>query len=578
MPILRPAHVAALLISLCSAVAAKGAIVSGTVTSPNGTRLGGKIVEAYDASGVSRATATTTANGTYILAAAQGEYRLLAYDPQGLYATSFYGQRESFESITLLPVFDGAPPRQADFVLPLGATVTGSVTSASGPLTNAVVEVYNLSGTRRGFTHTDAEGNYSLVVPVGDYKVFAYDANDVFAGEFSLNARAFAEAAIVSATPGAPRTVSFALDRASHVSGGVFDAGTHRGIAGMQVDVYTADGLPVATKITDSLGLFRFTLQGGQYRFVAGDPMRNYGPSFWQSGRSFATTDVVTVTSGVDRLNVALVAERAAYILGRVSNFQTIVTAYNLDGTVHTQAPVDGSGLYSLALAPGQYKVAAVPLTQYATQFYGNAPGFDTAQVITLLAGQTLRNIDFDPPPAGRFTGTVRDAVTQQPLAGMTVAAYDTAGVRAAETTTNAAGTYTLFAAPGQYRLVAFDARFDYATSYAPAPLAVSVDAPVPLDFALRHGTRVSGTVSLANGGGVDGAEVLAFDLAGNPVGGATTKDGAFTLVVLPGIYTFIARTQFTSDTIGPMPIGTAPPAPLAFTLEGSGRRRALHH
>ena len=577
MSFFRPAAVAVLLFSAVLTLSAAAAIVSGTVSGSGGVRLAGKVVEAYGLDGILRGTASTDSAGAYMLSLPAGEYRLLAYDPQGTYATEFYPAAESFEQSARVSVREGSPV-QIHFTLPLGGTIAGTVTAANAPLATAVVEVYNLSGSRRGFTRTNAAGEFSLVVPAGDYKLFAYDANDVYAGEFHANARTFVEALSVRMVVGNMQTVSFALDRAAHVSGSVLDAATRLGIPGMIVYAYTPDGKLVATRTTDAQGHFRFTLQGGQYRFVAGDPARLYGPSFWNEARSFARADILTLSSGIDRRDLHLLAERAAIIRGRVTTLGSEVVAYNLDGTVHAQATAGSFGEYTLVVAPGQYKLAAVSTAATATEFYRDTPDFHAAQVITVLGGQTLSNIDFDPPRAGRFTGTVRDAVTQQPLPGMTVAAYDAAGVRVAETTTRADGTYTLLAAPGEYRVVAFDTRLEYATSYAPAPRAIAVDATETIDFTMRRGTRVSGTVALANGSGIDGAEVLAFDLSGNLAGGATTEDGAFTIVVVPGTYTFVARTRFTSATLGPIDVGSVSPAPLSFVLEGSARRRASRH
>ena len=569
----RPATVAAFLISVLFVFAAEAAIVRGTVSNTGGVRLPGKVVEAYDAAGVLRGTATTDNTGSYTLAVPAGAYRVLAYDPEGTYATSFHpGDRDSFERSLPVTVAEGAPV-DVHFQLVLGGRIGGTVTAANAPLADAVVEVYNLSGTRRGFTRTNAAGQYSIVAPSGELRVFAYDANDFYAGEFHANARAFSEAQDVRVLVGGTSMVDFALERASHVSGAVLDAETRQGIPGMRVYAYTPSGALVATKTTDAQGLFRFTLQGGQYRFVSGGGQ--YGPSFWVESRSFAGSDVLTLTPGVDRLNVALVAARGATIQGDVNSPGALVTAYNLDGTVHARTGVGPFGEYSLTVAPGRYKLAVEPLVQHAALFYGGTPDFEAAQVIAVIGGQTL-TVDFNAPRAGSFTGFVRDALTQQPLGGMTVAAYDASGARVAQTTTLAGSTYRLLVAPGEYRVVAFDSRLEYAPSYAPATLTVAVDQSVPLDFTMRRGTRVSGTVLLAGGGSAEGVEVLAFDLAGNPAAGAmTAADGTFTLVVVPGTYTFEARTPFSRAVRGPIDVGAISPAPVGFVLEGSARRRA---
>ncbi|HEX6087156.1 MAG TPA: carboxypeptidase regulatory-like domain-containing protein [Thermoanaerobaculia bacterium] len=562
-----------MLISVLFALAAEAAIIRGTVSTGN-VRLPGMMVEAYDTAGFLRDSDITNASGEYTLAVTAGTYRVLAYDPQGLYATSFHQNRESFEQSNPVSVSEGSPA-DVHFQLVFGGRISGTVTAANAPLADAVVEVYNLSGSRRGFTRTNAAGQFSLVVPPGEYRVFAYDANDFYAGEFHSNARAFSEANGVQVQSGGTSTVVFALEPAAHLSGNVLDAQTRAGIPGMQVYVYTAGGALVATKTTDAQGHFRFTLQAGQYRIVSGGGA--YGPAFWVEARSFAQAEVLTLGPGVDRQNVLLVAERGATIRGDAT-LGAFVTAYNLDGSVHARTQADSFGNYSLTVAPGRYKLAVEPLFQHAAQFYGDTPDFESAQVIAIIGGQTL-TIDFHPPRAGTFTGFVRDAQTQQPLGGITVAAYDANGARVAETITNAVSTYQLRVAPGEYRVVAYDTRLEYATSYAPAPWPVAVDQSVTVDFTMRRGTRVSGSVLQPGGHGAEGVEVLAFDLAGNQAAGATTDaSGAFTLVVVPGTYTFEARTRFSRVTHGPIDVGGTSPALIGFTLEGGGRRRSARH
>lgn len=579
---------ACLLLALCAAPAA-AATVRGVVTSAaGGARLSGSVVAAYDAAGAPPASATTDASGQYFLTLPAGSYRLLAYDPEGTYATVFYGNAESFETTSFVQVVDGSPV-DANFTLPRGGTLSGWVSASNAPLAGAVVEAYNLSGTRRGFTTTNASGQYSLVLPAGDYKLFAYDANDFFAGEFAVNVRAFADAALVPVDPPAATTRSFILERAARVSGTVVDAQTRAPLTGKLVYAYTAGGSLVATTATDFSGAFRFSLGPGPYRFVAGDPGRVYAPSFYGGSRSFERSDMVTVVSGEQRPGVTLAAERGAIVSGRVNAAATVVVAaYNLDGTQHTSTTSD-AGLYTLVVAPGDYKLAVLdPTGTYATQFYAGMTTFAGATELTILVGQTLTGIDFTPPRAGRFTGTILDAATLQPLGGMTIAAYDAAGVLVAHTTSASNGTYTLAITPGQFRLLVFDTRLEYATAYAAG--ATSYEATVPLSveangvqsvgFVMRHGVRVTGTVADESGAGIDGAEVFALDEAGNRVAGATTSGGAFTLVVPPGTYNFAVidpRHRYaTSWTATPVAVGSTPPAPLTFTMTAVTRRRAV--
>lgn len=573
-----------------AAVSVHGAVVQGKVTSAAGTeRLSGKIVAAYDTTGVLRGIATTDDAGTYILTPPADGYRLLAYDPAGEYATAFYGGADSFETTPVVQLADGAP-LQADFALARGGVISGTVASASVPLAGAVVEAYNLSGTRRGFTTANAAGEYSIVLPAGDFKLFGYDANGVFAGEFHANVRAFADATTLHVTAPGSTTVHFILERAASVSGAVLDADTNTGLASMLVYAYTAAGSLVTQTATDGGGAFRFSLGPGVYRFVAADPTGTYGPAFHPGGRSFEGSGIVALAAGQQLSNLDLLAERGGQVRGRVPTGLAVI-AYNLEGTQHAAATADAAGDYVLVVAPGEYKLAVVdPTGGYATQFHPGTSDFGAASELAILAGQSLTGIDFHPSRAGRFTGTVRDAISTQTLAGMTVTAYDAGGASIARTNSVSNGTYMLAVPPGQYRLVVFDGSLQFATAYAGGatsyeatiPLSIAADATTAVDFAMRRGVRVTGTVEDASGKAITGVEIFALDLQGNRVAGATANAGTFAMIVVPGTYRFVAidprhrylTEQWAGGAI--VPIGSQTPAPLAFSLDPVKRRRTV--
>ena len=583
-PVLRSAF---LTVFAYFAVAANAAVVRGSVSNTEGVRLTGKVVTAYDASGVLRGTTTTDVSGNYALPLPAGSYRVLAYDNDGTYATAFHANADSFESSPFVQL--GSADVVANFVLPLGGRVTGMVIADGAPLSGAVVEAYNLSGTRRGSTTTNASGQYSIVLPAGEYKMYAYGALGVFAGEFGGNVRAFADAPVTRVNPPAATPLSFELERAARVDGSVIDADTRAALPGRIVYVYTAAGALVTTTTTDTAGSFAVNLGPGQYRFVAGDPLRIYAPAFYDGSRSFENADVVTLSAAELRPNLTIAAMRGAVISGTVNGGAGLaVAAYNADGSLHASTVVDGAGAYAMVVAPGEYRVAAYdPAGVYATQFYQAATSFLAARPVAILAGQTLSSISFAAVRAGRFTGTVRDASTLQPLGGMTVAAYDAAGALTGEATTASNGTFTMPVAPAQYRLIVFDPRLDYATAYAggassyeaTVPLTIVADATNTVDFAMSRGVRVTGVVRDPSNFGIDGVEVFALDASGRRVAGTTTSAGAFTFVVVAGSWEVMAidpAHRYAPSARTPVTVGSTPPAPFTIRMTPLTRRRTV--
>jgi hypothetical protein len=105
---------------------------------------------------------------------------------------------------------------------------------------------------------------------------------------------------------------------------------------------------------------------------------------------------------------------------------------------------------------------------------------------------------------AGRITGVVQAASSEEPLAQMTVAAYNEDGSRRGLVTTGAGGGYTLVLPPGNYRVVAYDDTAVYAVQFfrdkgdfesadlVPVTSGATTGA---VDFRLPRSARASGSV-----------------------------------------------------------------------------------
>jgi Carboxypeptidase regulatory-like domain len=585
MPLVRALAIA---VTLAFAAAASAATVTGTVTSAVASiPLGGMVVAAYDTSGMLRGNASTDPTGFYSLTLPAGDYRLLAYDPAGVYATSFDGNADSFETTPVRRIADSGA--QASFALVKGARVTGRVTTASGTaIPGAVVEAYNLSGTRRGFTTANSSGDYSIVLPPGTYKFIAYDAGGLYAPSFHLGSRTFAGATPVAVTETVPAIVGFNLGIAARVSGTAVDAATHAPLPGVLVFAFTPAGVRVAVTTTNAAGRFLFSLPAGDYRFVAADESHVYATAYFDGSRSFEGSTVVIVAAGEQR-ELQIPLAHAVRVTGRVNAPNLVVAAYNLDGTQHAMATSDTAGNYTLAVAPGQYKIAfSDPSQGYATLFLGGATDFRFAQTLNVFTDVGGMNVTL--PRGGRVSGTAR-AADGLPLGGIIVAAYDDAGMQIATVTTQSDGRYSMVVPPGTYRFLAFDPQLQYATAHAggatsyetTGPLSVGADAMITADFTLRRGIRVGGTVTNAKGTPLTGIEVFALDAQGNRAAGATAANGAFTVVVPAGSWRFVALDPFRrylpgtpSATIA-VSEGPTPPT-VTLTLAAAVRGRAVRH
>ncbi|MGZ8851560.1 MAG: MSCRAMM family protein, partial [Thermoanaerobaculia bacterium] len=323
-------------IALLISAAAYGSAVTGTVTDAStGVRLPSMIVHAYAANGTDPGLLSTTdSNGKYILSLPPGDYRILAYDQTGVYATSFAADAESFETSPVLKA--NGDVSNYNFALRTGGSVSGRVIAASAPVSQAVVAVYNLSGTRRGFTVSDAFGDYSIVVPPGSYKLVAYDENKVYAPTFYSFASSFNAAAEVNVAAGkTTQAVDFVLPRAGRITGFVVAVNTGGAVKGMLVEAYNQSGERIASQQM-AADQFDLALPAGTYRLVIADLTHLYAPALYGGAASFDDSTAITVGAGELRAGLRFEVLPAGHISGRASSetgepLAITVAAYNID-------------------------------------------------------------------------------------------------------------------------------------------------------------------------------------------------------------------------------------------------------
>lgn len=302
------------LLVLCALLAApvmgQVALVSGTVRSADlNAPLADMTVEAYTATGFLATSTRTDTQGRYLLSVAPGSYRVLAYDPNGVYAVSFYKDVPSFEASEAIALAGGQTVT-ADFRLARGLQITGVVASSEtgGGIGGAIVSAYNLDGSRRTYTTSGTSGSFTLVVPAGSYKLVAYHESLPFVPEFYAEKPLFANATTVN--PPASALV-FTLSPGVRVRGVVTDTSTGSRPAGMQAIAYDMEGTERFRTDVSPTGEYNFVLPPGTYKFAAIDPRGAYVPTFYRAASSFATAASVTVTPSAVTPPVDIAMRRA---------------------------------------------------------------------------------------------------------------------------------------------------------------------------------------------------------------------------------------------------------------------------
>ena len=573
------------------ALPATAATITGTILqSGTNTPLPGMMVQAYDTSGALKSNATTDAAGRYSLTVPTGMYRVLAFDPAGAFATNFYSDAESFDTSAQLAVAGAQTLSSINFTLVPGGFVAGSVTSTAGvPLTSITVAAYNLDGTRRGFTTTDAAGHYQLVLPPGIYKLAAYDDGQDYLTSFYSGQTSFAAASSVGVVATQTTDANFSLARASVISGTITDASTGFPIVGATISIYS-DAAIAASANSDASGRYRVLVPAGAYRVVLFDPTGAYAPLYYPNAESFDTSALIALTEGQIQSGVNAALVRSGRITGQVTDATNAaalagitVAAYNPDGTTRGFTITDGSGTFVLVLPPGSYRIAAYDTSLvYLRRFYPNELAFISAPPWSVFASQSS-TLNFSLPRGGVVSGQVT-TTTLAALAGIIVGAYDASGL-VASTSTDTTGNYRLLVEAGTYTIAAFDPAHRFATAYGSA--GVSLGQTISNEnFALALGVHVSGTVFDPSGLPAGGMTAAAYDSNGNQVATALTRsDGGFDLVVQPGTYRFAAYdplqrfspsslTQSYNLILGQVSSGIT----LRLGAAGSERHRAARH
>ncbi len=272
------------------------------------------------------------------------------------------------------------------------------------------------------------------------------------------------------------------------------------------------------------------------------------------------------------------------------------VDVYDCRGSWLTYAVTNGTGAYTTPAVLGtgaHYVVASGP--GYIPEVYDNVPcsGCLPAQVgtpIQVTDGATTSGINFALAAGGTLTGTVSDAGTAAPLAGVWVWVYSSSGVFATSASTNASGVYLVSGlATGTYyaKTNAGSASGYLNELYDDFPCASSATCPsvttgtpisvtaggttAGVNFGLAAGGRISGTVTNASGGApLSGASVSIYDATARFMVSATTNaSGVYTTGGLP-TGTYYARTTnnagFLNEIYNDVPCYTSSTCPAVTT------------
>ena len=288
------------------------------------------------------------------------------------------------------------------------ASFTGTVFNESGaPLGSMTVQAYNPLGLPVTAT-TDAQGRYFIPVPVGTYRLVAYDNSGTYAVSFHPNAASFEQSQQINVTEGQVVTVNFTLPAGQKISGRVSNAASGGALQGAVVAAYNLDGSRRTFVTTNEDGSYTLTVPNGSYKIVAYHDVTPFIPLFYSNQQLFEQATVVTPPASNVNFGLAQGVKVSGNVKEKISGRALSglsVVAYDLQGRVQFRTETNPSGDFAFVLPLNVLFKFAVedPGGNYATTFYRDASTFASAATI---------NANFDAPLLSFTVGRV----TTEPL------------------------------------------------------------------------------------------------------------------------------------------------------------------
>lgn len=392
---------------------------------------------------------TTDAGGTYVLTYNTGTFRLILRDNDAYRGIDTWGY-------TGLIVWPGRNLTIDLHLMPKNGAMKGTVYDAVSGLPAPGITVW-YDGWDRNVT--DGNGSYHVPYSSGNYRLLLrqtdeYDGIDTWGHDG------------ITVFPGKTGTMDFyLLPRKGFLTGRVFSVITGLPLPGITV---WYDGWDRAT--TDANGSYAIRYWAGVYRMILKQTDEYDGTDTWGH-------DGISVFRGRTATVDYYLMPRKGDLTGKVFDVVSGRPLPNItvwyDGWDRTVTDMNGS--YSFRYWAGVYRMLLRQTDEY--------DGIDTwghDGVIVCRGIQTTMDF-FLEPRKGNLSGTVYDALTGQPLPGVTVW-YDGWD----RNVTDANGTYSIWYRGGDYRtLVRPTELYDGIDTWGHGGLRVNPGTDTRLDFYL---------------------------------------------------------------------------------------------
>lgn len=497
----------------------------------------------------------TNVNGEYRIAGIPGgEYTVEFADSAQNVATQFYDGRPTKEQADHVTLAEGGTTAGIDAALEEGATIAGTVRSAS---THAAIgEAYacakQLGGGEEHCARTTAGGEYAIGhLQAGQYTIRFSAEGQGYLPQFYDGRSSASEANAVTATAGETTSgIDAALATGGGIAGTVTEARGESPVQGVEVCATPLGAKPwqgTCTHTEAGGGYSIRPLTSGEYTVVfhgTGDLLTQYYKLHGGAGEA----EAVRVADGTVAEGIDAKLARGGAISGRVTDaisgkplaeVEACAQPSGSGGEGRVCAGTDAAGEYTIeGLATGSYLVSYQPWQKnYFYSYYGGAGGESEAQAVAVVAESTVSGIDVGLQPGAEISGLVTERGTGNPVAGAEVCARSLGlfGFGRECSQSGSDGRYSI----ARLQAGVYDVSFSD-TGYAPQyykeavgsqgaePVSTISGEDTPgIDAALVPGASISGRATSAAGATpVAGVSVCVSLVGGEGSGCATTGAG----------------------------------------------------
>ena len=527
----------------------RGVHISGTVYGPDGPLAN---INVNANAGDSGFGVQTDNNGNYsVTVLSNTVYTLQFYDNSGSHLNGCYASSASghftadWNACTPVTVTTSNVD-SINVTMPQGLRISGTVYGPDGltPLTHVWVNAWGTGNFNAG-DNTDNNGNYSITVPSGDYRLQFHDNTGLYVngcylssapGHFTPDQGTCTSVTVTTADVG---HYDVSMPSGHRISGNV--SGPSGPLTNISVNANGLGNSNIGAQ-TDSNGDYSITVLPGDYTISFHDNSGNYvngcylssTPGHFTTDQSTCTS-VTASTSDVGSINVTM--PHGLRISGRITgpDGQPLTNA-NANTGNGVWANTDGNGNYSLVVLPGDYTIwfhdfsSAHPDGCYSS----SAPGHFTAgqqngcTPVTVTTAD-VGSINVTMSLGHHISGTVYGPDGLTPLANINVNAN--AGNAGFGAQTDNHGNYSITVPSGAYTLQFHDnsgihvdgcyASSGFTTDWnGCTPVDVSTSDASGINVAMPlKGVTTHFAVSVVNpyeAGTLHSVTVTALDAAGN--------------------------------------------------------------